>query len=147
MRKALALLLLATPVGMAHAQATTRAAPATKVKEAPAPKAQVATTVKVKEEVPGLLKTARITPEAATRTAAARVPTGHIRSAEIEKEDGKLIYSFDVAVPKQAGVQEVHVDAMTGTVIGVEHESAAAEQNEKARDKQHDAEDKDSDPD
>lgn len=128
MRKFLTLLLLAAPVGVAHAQATTKAVPA----------------VKVKEEAPGLLKTARITPEAATRTAAARVPNGHIRSAEIEKEHGKLIYSFDIAVPRQEGIQEVNVDAMTGAVIAVEHESSAAEMNEKAKDAKHDAVDKDS---
>jgi|GEM_PF-703127 len=137
MRKVLALLLLAAPVGVAHAQATAKAAPAMKVKAAPAAKAQVATTVKVKEETPGLLKTAKVTPEAATKTAEARVPTGHIRSAEIEKEDGKLIYSFDMAVPKQAGVQEVNVDAMSGEVVATEHESASAEKHEKARNEKH----------
>jgi hypothetical protein len=131
MRTALALLLLATPVGLAHAQATNTPAPS----------------VTVKEETPGLMKSAKVTAEAATRTAAARVPTGHVKSAEIEKEDGKLIYSFDIVVPRQEGIQEVNVDAMTGAVIGVEHESAAAEQKEKADDKQGDAEDKDPDAD
>lgn len=137
MRKVLALLLLAAPVGVAHAQSTAKAAPTMKVKEAPVAKAQVAMAVKVKEATPGLLKTAKVTPEAATRTAEARVPTGHIRSAEIEKEDGKLIYSFDMAVPKQAGVQEVNVDAMSGEVVATEHESASAEKHEKAMNVKH----------
>jgi uncharacterized membrane protein YkoI len=129
MRNIIALLVMLIPAGLAQAQT-------------PAP---AAAQVTVKEESPGLLAAAKITPAAATRTAAARVPAGKIQGAEIEKEDGKLIYSFDIAVPHEDGVREVHVDAVTGKVIAEEHESASAEKNEKAKDSEHDAEDRDPD--
>ena len=63
---------------------------------------------------------------------------GKIKSAELEREHGKLIYSFDINTNK--GVTEVNVDAMNGKVIGVQHESAAKEAMEKkqeAKDKKH----------
>ena len=84
----------------------------------------------IKEETPGLLKFAKITPEAAAATALARVPQGKIVAAEIEKEDGKLIYSFEIKMADRTGEEEVNVDAITGTVIGVEHEGAADEARE-----------------
>jgi len=79
--------------------------------------------VKITEEKSGLLKQARITPEAATTTALARVPGGKLKSGEIEKEDGRLIYSLVIKVEGKKGVEEVNVDAMTGKVVGVEHEA------------------------
>ena len=128
MRKLVGFLVILAPIGVARAQA-----PATSNPHSP-----------VKEESPGLLAAARVMPDAAMRTAAARVPKGTVKSGEIEKEGGKLIYSFDIAVPGQDGIQEVNVDAMTGKVVSVEHESSAAEAKEKAAEKlrDHDAKDK-----
>jgi len=94
-----------------------------------------AQTMTVKEEKPGLLKLAKITPEAATATALAKVPGGKLEKGEIEKEKGKLIYSFDIKVDGKSGIEEVAVDAMTGKVLSVEHESPAAEAKEAAADK------------
>jgi hypothetical protein len=91
--------------------------------------------VTIKEEKPGLLKLAKVTPEAATASALAKVPGGKIDKGEIEKEKGKLIYSFDIKVEGKSGIDEVAVDAMTGKVLGVEHESPAAEAKEAAADK------------
>ncbi len=85
---------------------------------------------KMKEEKPGLLKKATITAEAATATALAKVPNGKVKAAEIEEEKGKLIYSFDITVAGKKGIEEVAVDAKTGAVISVEHESPAAEAKE-----------------
>ena len=85
---------------------------------------------KMKEEKPGLLKMATISAEAATATALAKVPNGKIQAAEIEEEKGKLIYSFDIKVTGKKGIEEVAVDAKTGAVISVEHESPAAEAKE-----------------
>jgi len=79
--------------------------------------------VTIKEEKPGMLKLAKISPETATATALAKVPGGKVRSGEIEKEDGKTIYTFIVKVSGKQGVEEVNVDAMTGKVVAVEHES------------------------
>ena len=95
----------------------------------------LAQTVKVSEEKPGLLKKAKITADAAIATALAKVPGGKVDKAEIENEKGKLIYSFDIKVAGKSGIEEVAVDAMTGAVVGVEHEDAAAEAKEAKADK------------
>ena len=95
----------------------------------------VAQPLKVKEEKPGQLKLAKITPEAATATAQAKVPTGKIESAEIEQEDGKLIYSFALKIAGKSGTEEVAVDAKTGKVLSVEHESPEDEAKEAKADK------------
>ena len=95
----------------------------------------VAQAVSVKEEKPGLLKKAKITAEAATAAAVAKVPGGKVEKAEIENEKGKLIYSFDIKTDGKTGIDEVAVDAMTGKVLSVEHESPEAEAKEAAADK------------
>lgn len=89
----------------------------------------------VKEEKPGMFKLAKITPEAATATALARVPNGKVQAAELEMEDKKLIYSFAIKVAGKTGIEEVGIDAMTGAVIGVEHETPADEAKEAKADK------------
>ena len=94
-----------------------------------------AQTMKISEEKPGLLKKAKITGDAATATALAKVPGGKVEKAEIENEKGKLIYSFDLKVAGKSGIEEVAVDAMTGAVLSVEHEDAAAEAKEAKADK------------
>ncbi len=78
-----------------------------------------------------LEKQAKVTKEQATKTALARVPNGTIKEAELEKEKGKLIWSFDIAKPGAKGITEVQVDAITGKVVSVTHESASAEAAEK----------------
>ena len=88
----------------------------------------------VRSDVPAdLAKQAKISLDAARTTALAKVPHGEVRSEELEKEHGKLIYSFDIAVPGKSGIQEVNVDAITGKVIGVHHESAKDEKKEAAK--------------
>ena len=73
---------------------------------------------------------ARVTGDSARRIALAQVPNGRIRSGEIERERGKLIYSFDIAVAGKSGIEEVNVDALTGAVAGHEHETPARERAE-----------------
>ena len=90
---------------------------------------------KMTEAKPGLLKMATVTPAAATASALAKVPNGKIQAAEIEEEKGKLIYSFDIKVAGKKGIEEVAVDAKTGAVLSVEHESAATEAREAKADK------------
>jgi uncharacterized membrane protein YkoI len=58
-----------------------------------------------------------------------------ISSGGLEIEDGCLLYTYDVKVPGRGGVEEVIIDAGTGKVLAVEHESAAKEAAEKAADK------------
>ncbi len=58
---------------------------------------------------------------------------GTIESSELEKENGKMIYSFDIKTT--AGITEVNIDALTGAVIAVSVENAADEAKENAADK------------
>src|SRR4051812_43255629 len=78
-----------------------------------------------KKEIPdSLAKQAKISESAAASTAQKRVPKGKIESAELEREKkGKLIYSFDMKTAGKSGTDEVNIDAMTGKVIAVEHET------------------------
>ena len=66
--------------------------------------------------------------EQARATALERAP-GKVKSAELEEEGGHLIYSFDIRDANRR-IVEVNVDAETGKVLAVEHESAAKEREE-----------------
>ncbi|MEI6741341.1 MAG: PepSY domain-containing protein [Gemmatimonadaceae bacterium] len=90
--------------------------------------------LKVKEEKAGMLKQAKITPEAALATASAKVPGTTLKSAEIEKEDGKLLYVFSFTKSGTKGEDEVAVDAMTGALHKVEREAPEDEAREAAED-------------
>ncbi|MEO7177963.1 MAG: PepSY domain-containing protein [Allosphingosinicella sp.] len=76
---------------------------------------------------------ARITMAAARAKALKVVPQGRIKSAELEREHGRLIYSFDIAAPGKTGIEEVQISAVDGSLVSVEHESPAKERRE-ARD-------------
>ena len=74
---------------------------------------------------------AKVSKERAEKIALTRVDHGaKVSSAELEAEQGCLIWSFDLKVPGRKGVQEVNVDAGNGKVLGVHHESASAESSE-----------------
>ena len=90
--------------------------------------------VTVKEEKPGLLARAKVTADAAIATAQAKVPKAKLASAEIEEENGKLIYSFDFKTEGKSGIDEVNVDAVTGKFMTLEHETPKSEAKEKAAD-------------
>lgn len=87
-----------------------------------------------KKDLPdSLTRIAKVTEAAAAATALAKVPKGTIESVELEREEGKLLYSYDIRVAGKSGIDEVRVDAMTGAVIGkAVHESPAAEKKEAA---------------
>jgi uncharacterized membrane protein YkoI len=78
-----------------------------------------------------LRKEAKIAERDARKTALAAVPGGRVQSHELERENGKLIYSYDIKVAGKRGVEEVNVDAMTGEVVAHEHEDARTEAKEK----------------
>ncbi len=82
------------------------------------------------ESQAALQKEAKISMKDARSIALKKVPHGKIASEELEREHGKLIYSFDVRTTKP-GVTEVNIDAMNGKVVDVHHESPASEAAEK----------------
>ncbi|HEY2375487.1 MAG TPA: PepSY domain-containing protein [Gemmatimonadaceae bacterium] len=78
-----------------------------------------------------LRKEAKIAEADARKTALAAVPGGKVQSHELERENGRLIYSYDIKVAGKSGVEEVNVDAKTGEIVAHEHENAKAEAKEK----------------
>jgi uncharacterized membrane protein YkoI len=77
---------------------------------------------------------AKVSQADAEKTALAQAPNGTIKEAELEREKGKLIWSFDIATPGTQDITEVGVDALTGKVVGVEKETAARQAKEKKED-------------
>jgi uncharacterized membrane protein YkoI len=128
-----ALLTLACSVGLAAtvaAQVTTQPAAQTTAR------ASVQDTTGVKTDIPAALaREAKISLDSARAIATKRVPNGTIRSQELEREHGRLIYSFDMKVGNRAGITEVNVNARTGAVVGVSHEGAKAEAREAAQER------------
>ena len=90
------------------------------------------------EERAKLMAEAKITKADAEKTALAKVPNGTVKEGEIEKEKGKLIWSFDIATPGTTDITEVAVDALTGDVVSIAKESAADEAKEKKKEKEDD---------
>jgi uncharacterized membrane protein YkoI len=72
----------------------------------------------------------KVTQAAATKTALAAVPGGSVRSMHMATEKGQSVYSFDIAVPKKPGVEEVQVSALSGKIVSRMHESPAKERAE-----------------
>ena len=60
--------------------------------------------------------------------------SGKIESSELEKEGGKMIYSFDIRNAKGT-ITEVNIDAYSGAVVAVEEENKKAEADEKKQEK------------
>jgi uncharacterized membrane protein YkoI len=77
----------------------------------------------------------------AEKIALSKVPGGTIKEGELEKEKGKLIWSFDVASVGTKDITEVNIDAITGAVIAVDKETAADEAKEKKKEKEEKEED------
>jgi Peptidase propeptide and YPEB domain len=77
---------------------------------------------------------AKITKAEATRIALDKVPGGTIKEGDIEKEKGKLLWSFDIATPGTKDITEVQVDALTGQVLDISKETVADQEKEKKED-------------
>ena len=88
----------------------------------------------VREEKPGLLAKARVSSESALATAQARFPKATLTAAEIEEEEGSLVYSFDFKTKGRSGIDEVTISAITGEIVNIEHETPNDEAKEKDKD-------------
>ncbi len=90
---------------------------------------------------------AKISKAAAEQTALTKVPNGTIKEGELEKEHGRLIWSFDITTADSKNIKEVAVDAISGDVISVDMEIPVDQAKEAAEDaakkKADDKEDKD----
>jgi hypothetical protein len=84
-----------------------------------------------KDSKKSLKSEAKISMKDAREKALEKVPGGRIKSSELEREKGKLIYSFDIRPAKGSGIDEVQIDAVTGEVVSVQHETPASEAAEK----------------
>jgi hypothetical protein len=105
--------------------------PAAPAAQAPNPKpaTQMAAhtpTHKVREASPGLLKQAKITPDAAEQTALGAVPGGTVSSRMIMKEKGALVYVFNIKTSGKEGYDRVSVDANTGSLAANTHHTGSA---------------------
>ena len=78
-----------------------------------------------------LAKQAKITRDRAQEIALKRAP-GTVENGELEKEHGKLVYSFDIRNAKGT-IDEVQVSAITGKIVRVEHENKKQEATEKRK--------------
>jgi hypothetical protein len=78
--------------------------------------------------VPASAQNKKIGMERAMAIASKKAPGLKLKSKELEKEHGKWQYSFEFKEAHGA-ITEVNVDAYTGEVLAVEHESK--KQNEK----------------
>lgn len=67
------------------------------------------------------------------REIAQKQASGKIEGEELEKEHGKLLYSFDIRNSK-GSITEVQVDAKTGKLLSVKEESKKDEMREKQQD-------------
>lgn len=124
LKSAFSALIIVTTVAGAQTQAA-----------APKVPRKAASAASYKKELPAkLLARTKVAEPAAATTALGKVPGGSIKGVELEEEGGKLIYSYDIAVAGKSGIDEVNVDAVTGSVVAVSHEDAASEKKETAQD-------------
>lgn len=77
-----------------------------------------------------LASEAKITEASAQATALAKVPNGTVKSSELEKENGLLIWSFDIAKPRTTDITEVQVNAINGKIASVKTETPRAQARE-----------------
>lgn len=120
------------------ATATVAGAQATTNKSTAKPATQSATTarrhrrsVKVESQA-ALQKEAKISEATARATALKEIPNGTVKSSQLEREKGKLIYSFDISTPGKSGTDDVNVNAIDGSIVAKTHESPKTEKKEMA---------------
>jgi len=82
-----------------------------------------------------LMKEAKVTKSQAEKIALTKIQGGIVKSAELEKEHGLLIWSFDIAKPGTKNITEIQVDAKTGRIASVQIETPKDQAKEAAADK------------
>lgn len=82
-----------------------------------------------------LLKQAHVTKQQAKRIALAKVKSGSIKCVELEKENGLLIWSVDIAQSRKKDLTDIWVDATTGKIAAIQIEPPIIEKEEVAEHK------------
>ena len=77
-----------------------------------------------------LLKQAHVTKHEAKKIALARVKRGAIKCVALEKENGVLIWSVDIAQVPKKDLTDVWINATTGKITAIEVESPLSEKKE-----------------
>ena len=125
-----------TVVACAAAVTLSAQAPAASKSMAPTAAKQTAMAKPVKKDTPASLRReAKVSEKTARATALKEVPNGKIVASELERENGNLIWSFDIKVAGKTGIEEITVNAITGAVVTHEHETPKAEKKEAAAEK------------
>lgn len=81
-----------------------------------------------------LAKVSKATAQANALRSLGNSKVASVAAAELEAEDGCLIWSFDVKQKNIPGIQEVNVDAGTGKVLSSVHETSRDQAMEAAQD-------------
>ena len=113
-------------VGTGSQAARAQSAPTNESNTAPATQTQ---DHKVSAKQAKLQSQAKITMDQAREIALKKAP-GDVKSAELEKEHGKIVYSFDIQQPNEKKITEVQVSAIDGSIVSIKKESAADEAKE-----------------
>ena len=92
-----------------------KSAPITEERVASSVAAMGSGTVVLDEDSPGLAQRARIADANARVIALQRMPGGTVVEAEIEEEDGRLVYSYEIRIADGRG--KVDIDATTAAVL------------------------------
>src|SRR5260221_4686559 len=80
-----------------------------------------------KSKIPeALKKDAKISVEAARATALKKVP-GEVKEEELEKENGKLVYSFDIRATGPNEITEMQTTSFDGSIATAGEEKSASE--------------------
>ncbi len=96
-------------------------------------KEQMETNESEEADEAALAAQAKITKAEAEKIALNRA-SGKVEDGELEMENGKLVYSFDIRNAKGT-ITEVQVDAKDGKIVSVEEETAEMEAAEKSKEK------------
>jgi uncharacterized membrane protein YkoI len=85
--------------------------------------AQATTHTAYRREVPAaLLRQAKVSEDSALKIASVRIAGGRVQAVELEHENGRLIWSWEFTLAGRPGVYECNVNALDGSIVGVEHE-------------------------
>jgi uncharacterized membrane protein YkoI len=77
-------------------------------------------------------KKGKISIEEARVVALAKVPNGTVRSEELNRENDKLAYSFEILVPGKKGIEVVRVNPADGEIVSIKHKSEWADRRDEA---------------